>query len=141
MVTSVEVTGGNDADYPQFAPLVAETAKHVKVRRVSADKAYSGTFNVAYVATLGAVPLLPFKANATGGDGPMTIWRRLFHVYSFQRDTFLAHYHKRSNVETTFSMMKAKFGDGLRSKSEVAQCNEAFLKEPCHNICCVIQST
>jgi hypothetical protein len=141
VVTAAEATGGNDADSPEFPDLVNHTAKHFTLRQVSADKAYSGKFNVAYVATLGAVPLIPFKENATGGDGPMTIWRRMFHFYSFKRDTFLAHYHKRSNVETTFHMIKAKFGAALRSKTEVAQFNEALLKVLCHNICCLIQST
>ena len=37
----------------------------------------------------------------------------MFHLYNPNRDEFLSHYHKRSNVETTFSMIKAKFGDHL----------------------------
>jgi transposase len=49
-------------------------------------------------------------------------------------------YHKRSNVESTFSMIKAKFGDGLRSRTETAQINEVLCKVLCHNICCLIQS-
>ena len=51
-----------------------------------------------------------------------------------------AHNHKRSNVETVFSMIKSKFGDALRSKAERAQINEALCKVLCHNICCLIQS-
>ena len=52
----------------------------------------------------------------------------------------MQHYHKRSNVESTFAMIKAKFGDALRSKTKTAQVNEALCKILCHNICCVIQS-
>ena len=52
----------------------------------------------------------------------------------------MASYHKRSNVESTFSMIKAKFGDALRSKTETAQINEALCKVLCHNLCCLIQS-
>ncbi len=37
---------------------------------------------------------------------------------------FFEHYHKRSNVETTFMAIKTKFGDTLKSKNEVAQVNE-----------------
>lgn len=70
----------------------------------------------------------------------MTLWKRLFHFYSYQRDDFLARYHLRSNVEATFSMLKRKFGDALRSKTQVAQFNEALCKVLCHNLCCVIQS-
>jgi transposase len=64
----------------------------------------------------------------------------MFFYYSFKRDEFLAHYHKRSNVETTFSMIKSKFGERLRSKTETAQMNEALCKVLCHNLCVVIQS-
>ena len=49
-------------------------------------------------------------------------------------------YHKRSNVESTFSMIKAKFGGAIRSKGDTAIINEALCKVLCHNICCVIQS-
>jgi hypothetical protein len=37
-------------------------------------------------------------------------------------------------------MIKAKFGERLRSKTETAQTNEALCKVLCHNPCCVIQS-
>ena len=53
---------------------------------------------------------------------------------------FLPQYHQRSNVESTFSMIKAKFGDGLRSRTKTAKVNEALCKVLCHNLCCVIQS-
>jgi transposase len=49
-------------------------------------------------------------------------------------------YHKRSNVETTFSMIKRKFGERLRSKTDTAQINEVLCKILAHNLCCVIQS-
>ena len=64
----------------------------------------------------------------------------MFHFYQYKRDEFLTHYHQRSNVETTFSMVKAKFGGRLRSKGDKAQENEALCKILCHNICCLIQS-
>ena len=49
-------------------------------------------------------------------------------------------YHKRSNVETTFHMIKSKFGQRLRSRTLTAQINEALCKVLCHNLCVVIQS-
>ena len=60
--------------------------------------------------------------------------------YQFQRDEFLPHYHKRSNVETTFFMIKTKFGGKLWSKSETGRVNEALLKVLCHNIVVLVQS-
>jgi len=38
-------------------------------------------------------------------------------------------------------MIKAKFGDSLRSKTDTAMVNEALCKVLCHNLCCLIQST
>ncbi len=51
----------------------------------------------------------------------------------------MQHYHQRSNVESTFSMIKAKFRDHVRSKSDVAMANEVLCKIVCHNICVLIQ--
>jgi hypothetical protein len=48
---------------------------------------------------------------------------------------FYEHYHLRSNVESTFSMLKRKFNGKLMFKKEVAQVNEALAKVLCHNIC------
>jgi len=67
-------------------------------------------------------------------------WTRMYHYFAYNRSSFLDHYHRRSNVETVFSMIKSKFGDSLRSKSDVAQFNEVLAKVLCHNICVVIQA-
>jgi hypothetical protein len=61
--------------------------------------------------------------------------------HCFNKDEFLSHYHKRSNVESTFSMIKAKLGDSIRSKTDTAMMNETLCKVLCHNLCCLIQST
>ena len=62
----------------------------------------------------------------------------MYYYFMFKRDEFLSHYHKRSNVESTFSMMKRQFGDSLRSKTDVAMVNEALCKILCHNIVVLI---
>jgi len=53
----------------------------------------------------------------------------------------LQRYHKRSNVESTFSMIKRKFGDSLRSKTDVAMTNETLCKILCHNLVVLIHET
>lgn len=87
---------------------------------------------------MGATPYIPFKSNTTG-EGP-DLWRKLYHYFMFNREAFLAHYHKRSNVETVFSMIKGKFGDAVRSKTETAQINELLCKVLCHNLCVLVQA-
>ena len=62
----------------------------------------------------------------------------MFGYFTYRRDEFLAHYHKRSNVETTFSMIKRKFGDFVRSKTDVAMVNEVLCKVLAHNLVVLI---
>lgn len=87
----------------------------------------------------GAIPYIPFKTNSQP-DGSGALWQRIYHYYNFKREEFLTHYHKRSNVETVFSMIKAKFGERLRCKTTTAQINEVLCKVLAHNLCVVIQS-
>ncbi len=53
----------------------------------------------------------------------------------------MEHYHKRSNIETAYSMIKGKFGSALRRKSDTGQINEVLCKVLCHNICVLVQAT
>ncbi len=62
----------------------------------------------------------------------------MYHLFRYQRDTFLSRYHQRSNVETMFSMIKTKFRTSLRSKAEVGQFNEVLCKVIAHNLCVLI---
>jgi hypothetical protein len=83
-------------------------------------------------------PYIAFKSNSTAAAGGLMA--KMFHFYNLNRDESLAHYHKRSNVESTNAMIKAKFGDHIRSKTDTAMVNEALAKVLCHNLCCLIQS-
>ena len=67
-------------------------------------------------------------------------WGRMYHYYALNREDFLSHYHLRSNSESVFSMVKAKFGDAVRSKCDVGMANEVLAKILCHNICVLVQS-
>lgn len=143
VVTSVEVTDSHSADCPQFEGLVKTTARNFTMSQVSADKAYLSSDNLQTVVDHHAMPFIPFKSNsvAESKTNPNNaLWKRMFHYYSYNQSHFMASYHKRSNVETTFSMIKSKFGDRLRSKTTTAQINEALCKVLAHNLCCLIQS-
>ena len=143
VVTSVEVTPTETADAPQLPQLVNITAQTFQINEVSADKAYSSRNNLHAVQAVNATPFIPFKSYSKGSQGSKKfdgLWNRMWHFYNFNQQAFLAHYHKRSNVETTFSMIKGKFGGSVRSKSPTAQVNEVLCKILCHNICVLIQS-
>lgn len=140
IVTSIEVTEPNANDCPQFADLVKTTGRNFVMEEISADKAYLSSDNMQVVADHNAMPYIAFKANSTTSKNHSVIWQRMFHFYSFNQKRFMECYHKRSNVETTFHMIKSKFGDRLRSKTRTAQINEALCKVLAHNLCCLIQS-
>ena len=138
VVTAVEIAGKRAADAPMLPKLVDSTAENFTIRELSADLAYSGNPAFKAVAKHGGTAYIPFKTSATGKVGGL--FAKMFHYFNYNRDEYLTHYHKRSNVESAFSMIKAKFGDGLRSKSNTAMVNESLCKIVCHNICCLIQS-
>ena len=137
VVASIEVTDGDANDSPVLPHLVDAAAVWFNMVEVSADKAYLSNANLQYIKHHGAEPFIPFKSNTTGKGSAM--WRRLYAYFITREEEWKAHYHRRSNVETTFSMIKGKFGDSLRSKSETGQINEILLKVLCHNICVLIQ--
>lgn len=137
IITSAIVTSGNLADSPQLKPLLEKNTH--QLREVSADRAYSSRENLQIITNMGAVPYIPFKSNVTGAHGKFHIWKKSYRYFKENPQEFFEHYHKRSNVETCFHMIKQKFGKDLATKSFESQRNEILLKVLCHNICCLIQ--
>lgn len=149
IVTAVEVTPNESADSPQLPTLLERTTQGFNVKELSADKAYSSKRNLEAIEAVGGTGYILYKSNTVPPFGavngeivPMdnSAWARMYHYFAFNRESFLEHYHKRSNVETAFSMIKSKFGTSVRAKTPVAQVNEVLCKILCHNICVLIQS-
>lgn len=141
IITAVEIHSQNAGDSPLLKPLLATTARHFNVSEVVADMGYLSESNFAAITDQGATPFIPFKRNSVARESESGLWSKMFHYFHLNREDFLTRYHQRSNVESTFSMMKAKFGDCVRSKLDVAMKNEVLCKCLCHNICCLIQAT
>jgi transposase len=139
IVTAVEIKDRDASDTKLLPALVDATAKNFKLNEISADKGYGSLNNYDVIKSHGAVPYIAFKSHHTGRGGGL--WQRMYHMFHFNQAEYAAHYHKRSNVESTFSMIKAKFRDHVRSKSDTAMINEVLCKIICHNICCLIQET
>jgi hypothetical protein len=132
VVCTAEITDGYPNDAPQFVDLVERAAETFDIKRLSADKAYSNRIAHFTAERVGAQAFIPFKTNSRPGDGDL--WTRMWRYFMFNREEFWHHYHRRSNVETTFSMVKAKFGTKIRSKTDAAQVNEILCKLICHNL-------
>ena len=138
IVTAVKVTDSSGADSPQLPELTVTTRRTFTMAEVSADKAYLGHENLAAIESVGAVPYVPFKSNSKGEGS--AAWRKMWAVFMFKQEEFLAAYHKRSNVESTFSAIKRKFGAAVRSKRFTAQVNEILCKILCHNLSCLVHA-
>jgi len=140
VITAVVAREEWSADSPEMPGLLKTTAKRFKIAQASADKAYSSHENIAAITALGAVPFIPFKDGTGDGVNSPAKWKQAFHFFSFHREAFLRNYHKRSNVETTFSMMKRKFGPDVAAKSFSGQVNEVYIKAMLHNACCLVSA-
>jgi len=103
------------------------------------DKGYSSRNNMEVASKLGAIPYIVFKKNASKKPRGSFAWCRMKKYFDERNEDFMEHYHKRSNAETVFHMIKRKFGAHLNSKSEMGQINEVFCKALSHNICVLIQ--
>ncbi len=124
IVTSVDISGWTAHDTTYFVPLVEATAEHFDLGDVLADKAYLSRKNLKAVEEIGGTPFVPFKSNTvepTKEEEP--IWARMYYYFMYNRVVFMEHYHMRSNVESAYSMIKGKFGDSVRSKSDTGQVN------------------
>jgi transposase len=136
IVTAVVIKDKNAGDGHQLPEMVNTTAKNFTINEYSADKAYASRENFEAIDKVGGTGFIAFKSNATGAVGGL--YEKMFHYFSFRRAEFLGHYHKRSNIEATNSMIKRKFGDSIRSKTDVAMVNETLCKILCHNIVVLI---
>jgi transposase len=136
IVTAVVIEGKDAGDSPQLPKLVEETAKGFKIGEVDADKAYTSVANFEAVAGAGGTLYSPFKTNMTGAAGGL--FEKMFLHFLYRREDFLAHYHQRSNVESTISAVKRKLGDSVRSKTGVAMRNEVLCKILAYNLTVLI---
>jgi transposase len=132
-VTAVEILDQHAADSPQLPGLVNTTRDTFRIRDVSADKAYVGSSNFAAVDAVGGTFFPAFKDNTTG-ESASDLFRKAFHWFQMNKDEYLKRYHKRSNIESTVSMIKRKLGDSVKSKGDRAQANEVYAKFVAHNL-------
>jgi transposase len=140
VITHIEVTDGYVSDREMFEKLVVGTSHNFQMREVSADKGYISQKNLYIVHKHGAIPFIPFISNVKRTTGnKLPIWNIMFRFFRDHKEEFMKHYHKRSNAESVFSMMKRKFGSYVRSRNSIAQENEILCKALCHNICVLIQ--
>jgi transposase len=137
-IAACEIHDKNTADCNVLPSLTVTTAQTFTIHEMSADKAYTATNNFNAVAAVGGTLYAAFKNNTTGSVGGL--YEKMWHLFCANKEDYLAHYHKRSNVESTFSAVKRKFGEMVLSKTDTAQKNEVLCKFACQNVCCLIHA-
>lgn len=135
IIPAVEITNSRVADTTPFRSLITKLNENFHIKEILTDKAYSSRKNFEIVDKIGAIPYIPFKKNSKKYPRGCRLWKQMWVYFTEHEDEFNEHYHKRSIAESTFHMIKSKFGSSLRSKSESGQKNETMCKVICHNIC------
>jgi transposase len=134
-----KVTSGNVGDAPMFKEVVGNQPRHFKMREFVADKAYSSREIFQFLKSLDLEPYIPFKINAKPDPKGVRIWREMYEFFKSSPQEYYDVYHRRSNIETCFHMLKQRFGHRLLTKNFIANQNEILAKMLCHNICVLIQ--
>lgn len=138
IIAAVAITDSNETDQNKFEQLFTATLENFHVDEQMADGAYCTRDIFEAIDGSGAKPFIPFSDHSTGNPKGVWVWTEMYELFQQNKIEFLKHYHKRNNVETTFHMLKSKFGETLKSTSESGQVNEILCKILCHNICVFI---
>ncbi|MEK6927630.1 MAG: transposase [Nanoarchaeota archaeon] len=138
IICACEISSGYDADVKKAPMLLQTLGDNFKVKELSADGAYSSKRIHQLVESIGATPFIPFSPARNPDKYAPEIWLRMYRYFSSHKEEFLRHYHRRSNVETVFSMVKVRLGEFLRCKSEIGKKSELMLKFIAHNLCCIV---
>lgn len=138
VVTAAEVLDKDSNDGVMLKPLMNATPQQFRITDLTGDKAYLSETNLCAIAGAGANALIPFKSNSRAGRPG--VWDSAYHYFNLHREEFLHRYHQRSNVESTFSAIKRKFGDSVKAKNDLSMRNEVLAKIVCHNLSCVIHA-
>jgi len=138
IISDVIVTDGHAADINEFPSLFKGTRRTFVMKEISADKGYLSRDLYALAKENGVDAYIMFKNNSRGRAKGSPAWLNAFYHFQNNKSDFLSHYHKRSNVESTFGAIKKKFGETLKSKNKTAQVNELLCKVLAYNITVLI---
>ncbi len=140
-ICSAKITKGFAHESPHFKSLLDDTAKVFNIKEVSADAGYLSKDNVKAISRAGAVPYIMGKKNTNVPNKNTTSdWGMMLRLWKNHQMYFAEHYHKRSNVESTFGALKRKYGDFVRSKKDESQETEILAKIVCFNASVLAES-
>lgn len=119
--------------------LVLDAPKYFPMREFVADKTYNSREVFNFLEQLDMTPFISYKSNTVVKARGSKIWKDMYEFFLKFPDEYLDVYHKRSNVESTFHMLKQRYGHHLWTKKFQANQNEIKTRMLCHNLCVLIQ--
>ncbi len=137
IVTVAMVSDKPTNDSPYLPGFLDVTNRNFQVKLVAADKGYLSKPNLRAIYDIGAAGRIPFKSNSTADPGHHKrdyVWEQALHFFQSEPDEFNRLYHRRSNAESVFTMIKRKLGATTYFRKPEARINEVMLKVLCHNL-------
>lgn len=105
---------------------------------VLADKGYLSRANFQLCMNKGGCAFIPFKKGKKKGstDSPKShpAWKFAFNLWKKCNDIYMSIYHRRSHIESVFSVIKKRFGDKVSCKSASMRRKEIALRLISYNL-------
>lgn len=136
-IFAFRITKGTESDCPMFKPLLEDTCKLYDVEKVMADAGYLSEENCNTAEQNGAVPYICIKKNTRRHPKGSKAWKEMVNLAIHNPEEFAKYYHKRSLVESLFSMLKQKLGGSIRAKNDETRRTEIMGKIFSHNVFCL----
>ena len=131
-ILTCAVTAGRRHDSPIFKKMFKKIPKGTG--NVTLDPAYLSKQNCHMIEEKGRMPFIrPKKNSVAKGYGSMA---KMLRYCKENPDEFYDKYHQRSLVENAFSVIKERFGNVIRAKTELMRQLNLTLKCICYNLVC-----
>ena len=134
VITRAAVSPSDVHDNVPFRELFLETARHFRMRKLTADMGYLSGPNYELARDFGVQLYVPFKSNTAPWVDDGTAWSAALWDFLNRHDEFMDEYHQRSNAESTFSALKRKFPSQIRMEYPTGQVNETLCKVLAYNL-------
>jgi transposase len=127
ILMELDIRTNRGCDNVIFRSHVKRIGKRFDIEDWTGDKYYLSRENCDAVAEIGAFPWFKPKSNTTARAKGSVAWKKMVHTFQDDPDFANKKYHQRSNVESTISAKKRKFGSSVKSRLPVAQVNEEYI--------------
>lgn len=141
IIAFAKASPGTANDSPFFKDIISTVCTNgFMISKCLADAGYMSKDNYALCQELNVKQVfIDFRSNVTGKHPKSKAFRDAFNLYTNQPDVWHEDYRYRVLIESVFSVIKRKFLNWLRTKSETAQYNEMLLKVLCYNLTILVR--